>query len=199
MLALAFFCDFTAIAYVIPFAIAAPKALFRNSRVNDDQRLKAVITGFLVIAMPAVFALIAWCYVTWITQGSPFAFVTRPGQEGIGASQATWIAGTQDLLATVGDDLARVPLYVLVAILPMNSGRILLAYVFPVLLSAFERLAAFPTSEAFTLGTYLAFAMVGLVAVFRRERVQNHRHASHYGTVCAAIVGSLRFGSLGPN
>jgi hypothetical protein len=165
VLALAFFCDFTSILYVIPFAVAAPRALFRGVRVHPDDRFRAAVTGFLVIALPAIFALIAWCYATWILSGNPFGFSDQVPLDG---TQPLFTGAQRAVDAFVGD-MVRVPLYPLVALaLLSRNRRTLLAYLFPLVLTTVLRLAGYSGNEAFTLATYHGFALIGVIALVQR-------------------------------
>jgi hypothetical protein len=172
VLALTFFCDFTSIAYVIPFAIAAPRALFRGVQVDPHDRFRAGVTAFLVIALPAIFALIAWCYVTWILSGNPFAFSDQVPQDG----DLSLFSGTQRAWEAFLGDMARVPLYPLVALLLLaRSRRTLVPYAFPLALTTIMRIVGSADGEAFTLAVYQGFALIGVVTVVARwpQRLRN--------------------------
>jgi hypothetical protein len=194
VLALAFFCDFTSILYVIPFAIAAPKALFRGVRVHPQDRFQAAVTGFLVIALPAMFALAAWCYATWIISGNPFGFSDQVPLDGT----QPLFTGTQRALEAMAGDLVRVPLYPLVALaLLTRNRRTLVAYLFPLILTTALRLAGHAGNEAFTLATYHGFALIGVIALAQRwpQRLRMswaHRSARNSLVAFLVVVGSVQ-------
>lgn len=190
VLALAFFCDFTSILYVIPFAVAAPRALFRGVHVDPEDRFRAAVTGFLVISLPAIFALIAWCYVTWIVSGNPFGFSDQVPQDGT----LPLFTGTQRALEAMWGDMLRVPMYPLIALLLLTrSRRTLVAYLFPLVLNTGLRLAGYAESEAFTLATYHGFSLIGVIAVVsgwpQRMRMSIVARTSRAG-VLAFLVAS---------
>jgi hypothetical protein len=201
VLALAFFSDFRSIAYVVPFAIAAPRTLFRGVRISDDDRFRAAVTGVLVIALPALIALLAWSYVTWIVNGSPFAFGNASGNDPAAASQEFLFTGSQRALEAFAGDMTRVPLYPIVGLLMLlRSRRTLVAYVFPVVLTTALRLMGDADSEAFTLGTYLAFSLVGVSAVFARwprrfRRSRNSRISRSTSVVCLVVAALVQLGA----
>lgn len=196
VLALAFFCDFMSIAYVIPFALAAPSALFRGVRVHPDDRFRAAVTGFLVIALPAIFALAAWCYVTWVISGTPFGFSDQVPQDG----DTPLVTGTQRAAAAFFGDMLRVPIYPLVALLLLSrSRRTLVAYLFPLALTTVLRLAGYSDNEAFTLATYHGFALVCVITLVQRwpQRMRQTRSARTYrGFIFTLLVvaGTVQLG-----
>jgi hypothetical protein len=198
VLALAFFCDFMSILYVIPFALAAPTALFRGVRVHPDDRFRAAVTGFLVIALPAIFALLAWCYVTWIIQGTPFGFTGTSTIE----ESAFLFTGTQRAFEAFVGDMLRVPLYPFVAVLLLTrTRRTLIAYLFPLVLTTLLRLGGYAGNEAFTLATYHGFALIGVVAIVRRwpQRMRSTFRARAARTSVAGILALAGIVQVGIN
>jgi len=169
LLGLAFFASYLTLVFVIPFALAAPLHLSRreDGALAAEGRSHAIIAGVAVIATPGAFALLSWLYMQWVT-GIPFRLPSSTGSLSFGIDH---LSSFFDIVRSLGVDLIRVPLYVVVGVLVARRGtRQTVAYLFPLMFAALVRVGSPNHHEGLIVLCYLLFALLALPAIAATNR-----------------------------
>lgn len=184
LLGVAFFVDFTAIAYLAVAVVAALLSTRARHAADPFERSATVA----VLAFPVVAGAMAWGYLEWLFTGTPLhdaVDVLAP------IDVSSWMAAGRDLSAIAtafARDVAATPLFLTVAIIRLRrDGRRAVGTLVPLVAIPVAMAFGFPYTPA------LAFSTLALLALayVPRESSLSERWILMLAALAQVVVASV--------
>jgi len=155
----AFFVNYYAVLYAIPYALLVPLFL-------KERRPSAAMAGAFVLFFPVLLAVGAWCYISWVFTSDPLRFLHDPGsclfvyaRPGGDMLPIGWPLALRAAIR----DLFIAPLYLVTAlVMAWKWPSRLPIFLIPLLLITAARAFGMLYPEHFAIGTYTVVALAAM-------------------------------------
>ncbi len=187
LLGLALFFNLNAVLWGIMFGFSVFGVVHFSRQVPQNQERGASYAMAMIIAFPAVYIFLSWCYVSWLSYGHPLQFLDAAiiPAHGFLSSHNDAVYTFPDALRITLDDFFRQSLTLATFILLVFSSTVWLAVPLASILgiALFRGFGLVVYTEAMAIGTFAVLALMALPI-----RLQKHWRAFLLSTAIIQIA-----------